>query len=443
MYTFEEQYQMNFNDQFFIPGSDPVPDDHKYVRMVKAIRWENLFRQMRQFYSHQGRPSKAVKIQIILLMVKHMEQLSDELLLGKFRDNLPLQKACNIPYLQAQTYIKDASLFCKFRGRIGIKGCEFIDEVVEAFIKEKKLVKDRTVIVDTTVVESDIAYPTDINLLEKSRQALLGIIKDFGCGVKFRTYSRTARKTFLQYIKLGRRKRTVTKKVHGKMLRFTRRNLEQARQTIETVKKGGERGSEVEKAEKLLQTIGTLLNQQREIHGSTRRNGSKQGIRIKDRIVSIFKPYVRPISRGKIPVPVEFGPKILLEMRSGFIRLLKTSFDNNADSDMLSDMFERWKNLILGGDRGFHSPKNTRLAIVAGVKRYFVEKKGKRSHPKNSSLKRVRGKRATIEAKISLAKRKYGLKRILYGREEEGEKQWICLGITAMNFDRALRICNA
>ena len=226
------------------------------------------------------------------------------------------------------------------------------------------------------------------------------------------------------------------------MLRFVKRNLRQAgealRRAEQEINKHGH--ANVKKAEKLLATIEKLVEQQQEVYARTRRDGSKKGIRIQDRIVSIYRSYVRPISRGKIPVPVEFGPKILLEMRSGFIRLLKTSYKNTADSEMVKEHFENWNGLILGGDRGFHSPENSRIAMAAGVKKYFVEKKGKRAHPKSAALKRVRGKRAAIEASISLAKRQYGLNRILYGRGAEGEEQWIRLGITAMNLNRVLRL---
>lgn len=129
---------MEFADQFFHPDDDPVPKNHKYLRLESAIQWDDLLGKMGAFFSkRRGRPSKSVKIYIMLLMVKHLENLSDEELLEKFQGSLPLQKACNIQFRAAQKYIKDASTFTKFRGRIGLEGCKIIEEAVEGFIVKK------------------------------------------------------------------------------------------------------------------------------------------------------------------------------------------------------------------------------------------------------------------------------------------------------------------
>lgn len=227
------------------------------------------------------------------------------------------------------------------------------------------------------------------------------------------------------------------------MIRFALRNFKQAREALKSARnKAGDSPEhrEIEAAEAMLNTIEKVIEQQSAIHKQTGRNGSKQGIRVKDRIVSLFRPHVRPMSRGKIPQPTEFGPKLLLEMRSGFVTVLRVSWDNIADSEVIKEFFGRWKGLALGGDRAFHSPANTRLAKEAGVKKYYIEKKGKKSHAKSTSLKRVRSKRAAIEQKIGLAKRAHGLNRIRYRRGMDGEEQWIRLSIAAMNMKRALRL---
>ena len=116
------------------------------------------------------------------------------------------------------------------------------------------------------------------------------------------------------------------------------------------------------------------------------------------------------------------------------------SFENTADTVMLEPFFHRWKNLILGGDRGFHSPKNTELAQENQLKGYYVEKKGKAKKIRSLAEKRVKKKRSGIEAKISLLKRKFGIRKNLYSREETGEAQWIYLGAIAHNLKRAFSL---
>jgi hypothetical protein len=84
------------------------------------------------------------------------------------------------------------------------------------------------------------------------------------------------------------------------------------------------------------------------------------------------------MSRGKIPNPTEFGGKILLEMRNGFLRLLKVTFRNENDSEIVKEHIKDWKGLIVGGDRGIFSKENEKLAKENGVKHFLVERKGKK-----------------------------------------------------------------
>jgi transposase, IS5 family len=273
-----------------------------------------------------------------------------------------------------------------------------------------------------------------MRLLEAGRKFLLGFIKENSTAF-LRTYSRVARRTYLNYIKFRKARRTVKNKLHGQMLRFVKRNLRQAELLV---------NKSVHAIDKNLleriETIKALITQQEELRRKTPRNGSRAGIHIKDRIVSIYKSHVRPIPRGKIPVATEFGAKILLELRGGVLSLMKTTFNNLADSDMLREFLPRYKGLNLGADRGFDAPRNTKAAKDAAIKNYCIEKKGNHNRRLDSAkVKRMRKQRSAIEAKISLAKRKYGLDKNLYGRGETGEMQWIRLGLCAMNLKFALR----
>lgn len=243
---------------------------------------------------------------------------------------------------------------------------------------------------------------------------------------------------------MGRRKKDESRKVQGKMIRFLERNLRQLKQAYEVAT------SKI-KSEKLIdtndeypipkeiKTIEKILEQQKEIYKQTPRSGNKFGIRIQNRIVSIFKPHIRPMNRGKIPNPTEFGGKLLLEMRDGFLSLLKVTFHNESDSTIVQGFFERWKGLTVGADRGIYSKENERLSKESGVKNFYAERKGKKPLEKTNGVKRIRKVRPAIEAKISLAKRKFGLNRNRYKRGEDGETQWMHLCICAMNLRLFIR----
>ena len=432
MFRAHSAEQLDFSAQFFLPEHDPIRESHPYVRLGNEIEWFDLLDNLGKNYTEgRGRPSIPVKNMVLLLMFKHLEQLSDRELVTQLSCNMAMQKALNISFQAAQNYI-DASSLTKFRQRIGANGTALIEAAISNIVK-KKAQKTRDVFVDTTVVPANILYPTDIRLLETGRKFLLAFIKRNATQFT-RTYSRVARRAYLNYIKFRKASRQVKNKTHGKMLRFVKRNLRQAEALLKTC-------AEM-KDKKTLATIATirkLVAQQEELRKKTPRNGSRAGIHIKDRIVSIFKSHIRPIPRGKIPVATEFGAKILVELRGGVLTLLKTTFDNLADCEMLRDFLPKYKGLNLGADRGFDAPKNTKAARDAEIKNYCIEKKGKHNRKLDSAkIKRMRKQRSAIEAKISLAKRKFGLGKSLYGRGTEGEEQWIRLGLCAMNLKMAL-----
>ncbi len=128
-----------------------------------------------------------------------------------------------------------------------------------------------------------------------------------------------------------------------------------------------------------------------------------------------------------------------LVMRDGFLSLLKVTFTNENDCVIVKEFIEKWKGLIVGGDRGIFSKENERLAKEHGIKHFLVEIKGKKSLEKTNGVKRIRKIRPAIEAKIGLAKRKYGLGRNKYQRGEDGERQWIQLALSAMNLRLYIR----
>lgn len=439
MYTTDGENQLSFSDQFFDPREDPIPDDHPYLILIRELPWSELLSRVGDFYSDTGRPSIPVKHMVFLLLIKHQEGYSDRELANRIGVDMALQKALNISFRDAQKYVHHSS-FSKFREKLGEEGGRLIEEAVHKFVKKKAPPKTRKVFVDTTVCPADISYPTDIHLLEKARKRCIKIIKKYSA-VPVRTYVRKARLIFLSYIKFRKAPKRKTRVIHGKMIRFVKRNHRQAQTAILSALKNKKKlSNEVKKELAMLRTIQTLLEQQILIYKRTPRSGNKSGISIPDRIVSIFRDHIRPIPRGKIPVPTEFGAKVLFELRGGFMRTLKITFNNTADSELLSPFIHRYSGFDVGGDRGFHSPTNRKLAEEHGVRNYCIEPKGRKKSRQDYLFKQMRKRRSAIEAKISLSKRKHGLRRNRYGRGPSGESIWIYLGIAAMNINHAFRI---
>jgi len=148
--------------------------------------------------------------------------------------------------------------------------------------------------------------------------------------------------------------------------------------------------------------------------------------------------------RGKYLQEVEFGPKILLNLKNDFLFLEDLRFNNISDVQFLRIAIGGYQKLFdslptqLAADRGFWSPENQSLAQSYGIAKIAIENKGKSSHLKDKPFReRLCRLRCKIESKISLAKRKYGLDRIRYNIPQ-GEEIWIRLGLISMNLKTAV-----
>ena len=187
--------------------------------------------------------------------------------------------------------------------------------------------------------------------------------------------------------------------------------------------------------EDFLQKSTTIVNQQKDVY---------QEKEVKERIVSFHRMDIRPMVRGKYPVNVEFGPKVLLNLDDDYLYLEDLYFNNVSDTQLLTAAIDGYQTrrgsppTQLAADRGFWSKDNNDTALNLGVQKVAIQNKGKSNHLKDKPFaKRLRSLRCKIESKISLAKRKYGLNRCLY-YQENGEEMWTRLGLLAMNLKTAM-----
>jgi len=448
--TFEEANKMYIDQekQFsFTSGWFEVPqldENDELVKISKVIDWDSLTEKLAKFYHPSlGRHTKPARVKVGLMILKHLYQLADRETVKELKQNMYAQYLCDINPRDAHSFI-DHSTLCYFRKDIGVEGVKIIEYEVFCVLKKLNLLKgkkSKRLVVDTTVVPSPIQYPTDINHLEKSRRQLLKLLdiaKSLGAK-SYRTYKRVAKKAYLKYQKLRRVSKNIRRKTQKKLLQFSQRNLKQLMDAICDIQH-----SQLDKikeqflknAQSKTKIIEKILQQQKEIY---------KGNSVKDRIVSLWANHIRPMVRGKYPIEVEFGPKVLLSKISDFLFFNRLFFDNVSDVNLLSPSIDDYKKKFkdvpseLATDRGFYSKENVAFANSVGIKNIAIEKKGKSSSSDKSPpfLKRLRRLRCAIEAKISLSKRKYGLNRINY-RIPNGEEIWIRMGLLTMNLKKAM-----
>jgi IS5 family transposase len=424
-----ERLQRNFQDAFWMKVE--MDKNHLFVKIADNFNWDRVLGELKKFYcSNNGRPTVSTRLKVGLLIAKHLKKWSDEGVTEQLRENLYLQYLCDISPEDATRGVINESSLTYFRKQIGEEGIKIIEEEVERLLKDNGKSKGNKMTVDSTIVPENIEYPTDVHLLEKCRRKLVKVI-DNACKelntLKPRTYRNIGRKAFLTFIKFRKKGNKFRIKIQKKLIRFVHRNLNQAKELLSKV------NNISDKVKQEVEVISKILNQQKQV---------SQGKSVKHRIVSIHKPEVRPMVKGKFPNEVEFGQKITLVKKGKGVFLSDSDNENTFDTELLDksvEFYERKfkkKPTAVITDRGYYSAKNVKKLEEKGIKKLAIAPKGKAKpeYTKESYYKKLCRERNAIEADISLLKRKYGLDKNRY----KDPNQWIRLGLIARNLKVAL-----
>lgn len=350
MYKLTPQYQQISIFDFNQPGGLQLSSDNRWVQLADSLEWskyEELYAE--QFPSKTGRPGIPFRIAFGAYIIQKATGASDRKLCELIAENPYYQYFLGLPSFQSECLFTYSAMV-HFRKRFTP---EFLMEVNEMILaasdvtpehREDKLeVPDGTalpdnmgtLILDATCSPSNIRYPQDFSLLNEAREHLEGIIDYFNDTyhpwAKPRTYREIARK---DYLKLAKSKRRSAKAVRMQI----RRELFNLARDMRYIEQYLAAGYELpEKYRQLYQTIQKLYEQQKYMY-------DHKTHRIEHRIVSLRQPHLRPIVRGKVKAPVEFGAKYDVSIdEKGHARMEKLSFDPYNEGGILTDAVERYK----------------------------------------------------------------------------------------------------
>jgi IS5 family transposase len=146
---------------------DMLDTNDPLVILANNIDWSKFENEFKKYYKNEnkGRPNKAIRLMVGLLLLKQLENLSDDRIIIEGKRNSYFQYFCG--YDEFQTTIPCHSTLVKFRNRIGVKGFEYIFKHSIEIHNEKDIKEEEEVIIDTTVQESNLTYPTDGKLAIK------------------------------------------------------------------------------------------------------------------------------------------------------------------------------------------------------------------------------------------------------------------------------------
>jgi hypothetical protein len=301
--------------------------------------------------------------------------------------------------------------------------------------------------VDATCAPEDITFPTDLKLLNKAREESEQIIdtlhKRMPRGSKKpRTYRLKARRDFLQISKSKRASKKAIRKGIRKQLGYLGRNLRSIAKQNDKVCL-----THLDKRQyKTLLVIGELYRQQQWMY-------TQRSKRIDDRIVSINKPHVRPIKRGKAGSDTEFGAKVSASLVDGYILADRIEWDNFNESGELIDQIEAYKSRTGYYPESVHADKIYRTRRnIRYCKKYHIRLSGpplgrppKQTESNKAQILATKQlarqdelDRIPIEGKFGLSKRRYSLSRVMTKLSETSITS-IVLTFLVMNLERWLR----
>lgn len=154
-----------------------LDQNHPLLALANSFDWAQLELAFASRYSQQGRASKPIRLMSGLLILKQLYKLSDEAVVDQWQMNPYFQVFCGMNEFQTQVPCHATELV-KFRQRIGVEGVKKIFSLSVRL--HGKAAEEGTVLVDTTVQEKAITYPTDSKLLIKIINRLNKLAKKSG-----------------------------------------------------------------------------------------------------------------------------------------------------------------------------------------------------------------------------------------------------------------------
>lgn len=361
MYKTIDHSQHSFLD-FNQPLGFHMNPENRWIKMADSIPWDVFEKKYAQkFKSKTGNVAKPLRMALGSLIIQKKYNYSDRELIEQLAENPYYQYFIGLPGFQEEPPF-DASTLVLFRKRLDEKiimeannymissaGRKDTDKNgdddqnppsntgnsgrEQAAAQEKDGPNSGTLILDASCSPVNIRFPQDVSLLNEAREKLETLIFricDDNGQYRPRTYKKRARKDYLAFAKSRKHSAKKIRAAVRKQLNYVKRDL------IYISAYAAQGYALTEKETELLEVIHKVYVQQKYMYDNKTHT-------VENRIVSLCQPWVRPIVRGKVKTPVEFGAKLDMSIDTeGYARIEKISFDAYNESTCLVTAVENY-----------------------------------------------------------------------------------------------------
>jgi hypothetical protein len=441
---------------FSMPFDQNLDPTNRWVRLANLIPWDKLSEKYnRKMDRDMGTPAKEGRLIIGAVIIKHMENLTDEKTIEMIQENPYMQYFVGLSSFTTDK-IFDPSLFVAIRKRLG---GEFWNEINEYVIEVGKNKKNKNeeepedsgnedkgnkgeLLVDATVADQDITYPNDLDIVYTSQQKADELLSKACFKLRMnkpRTYPVIARKKYLTLALKNNKTHKEIRKGIRQQLGYLKRNINYLKRIVGSSSKEELRSIWTKKEIKYYETIQKVYEQQKYMYDNDIKS-------VEQRIVSVHQPYVRPIVRGKKGKRVEFGSKISVSIDEGYTRIEKLDWENYNEGDTLIATAENYKKRYgyypekIHADKRYCTQENRNWCKERNIKLVGkpLKKTAKLTREEISTIKQDHGKRNAVEGKFGQGKRKYGMNNIMAKLQDTSES-WIHSIIFVVNLVRLMK----
>jgi hypothetical protein len=462
MYRKDDANQLKF-ENFYLPFGGKLRSDNRWVSLSRQIPWDKIEQAYSGNFSDSsvGCPAKSARVALGSLIIKERLGTTDRETVLQIAENPYLQYF--LGFLSYEDKVPfDHSLMTHFRKRFDKDTLsEINDSIVRNALEPDEQLHDKSsddndddqpsnkgkLLVDATCTPADVAYPTDLNLLNEAREkteAMIDAMHAPVIGKKPRTYRCKARKDYLAVAKQKSPGYRKIRKAIGKQLCYLRRNL----QNIDIMASQGLLIHLSKRQYLNLLVIKELFRQQQLMFDC-------RSFKVADRIVSISQPHIRPIVRGKAKSNVEFGAKVSVSLVDGFSFVDRISWDSyNESGDLIGQIESYYARMgfypeSVHADQIYRNHENRRYCNARGIRLSGppLGRPRKATCENTEQLKQQKQQhrqdeidRVAIEGKFGQGKRRFSLARIMAKLAGTSEVA-IMMSFIVMNLEKILSGC--